>query len=292
MSKESQCYGSDRSFDPETNRYSRRYRDRESPPVPELVSKYGDFENDTEGFMARMSQKRDEKKNFHPSMYSDLPAEQVDAMFAAFNRMPSNLQKQMGGSIPLRVVPEPVSPAKFYGVGATLITPAKTGGGGGVPSSPAKTGGDGSVLVFSGKAGGDAVPVLLVKRGDQDTPQDIPVKIVESTPEKAGIHPALEKVRETEDVVAQLLEENARLNEEVKKLKGYVKSNVVDRSVLVEEVKSAVRETKAAVIEGKNRDTVIGMLNSLARTVENHDAVRSGETAEIDFESEEESEEY
>jgi len=230
-----------------------------------------------------------ERRAISQTMYSDLPAEQVDAMFAAFDRMPPNLQKQMGGSIPFRVVPEPVSSAKVYGAGATLISPVRTGG---VPSSPAKTGGDGSVLVFSGKAGGDAVPVLLVKRGDQDTPQDIPVKIVESTPEKAGIHPALEKVRETEDVVAQLLEENARLNEEVKKLKGYVKSNVVDRSVLVEEVKSAVRETKAAVIEGKNRDTVIGMLNSLARTVENHDAVRSGETAEIDFESEEESEEY
>jgi cell division protein FtsL len=265
MSKESQRYGSDRSFDPETRRYSRRYEARESSPVPELVSKYGDFENDTEGFMARMK----ERHVISQTMYSDLPAEQVDAMFAAFDRMPPNLQKQMGGSIPFRVVPEPVSSANFYGAGATLISPAKTGG---VPSSPAKTGGVDPVLVFPGKAGGDAICRLVTKDTPQDTPQDTPVKFVELAPEKPDGHLVFQKIRETEDVVTQLLTENDRLNSENdrldsenKALKKKVETTAAGMRMLVARIGRASRDMKNALEGSSPAATIVSMIDLLVK---------------------------
>jgi cell division protein FtsL len=265
MSKESQRYGSDRSFDPETRRYSRRYEARESSPVPELVSKYGDFENDTEGFMARMK----ERHVISQTMYSDLPAEQVDAMFAAFDRMPPNLQKQMGGSIPFRVVPEPVSSANFYGAGATLISPAKTGG---VPSSPAKTGGVDPVLVFPGKAGGDAICRLVTKDTPQDIPQDTPVKFVELAPEKPDGHLVFQKIRETEDVVTQLLTENDRLNSENdrldsenKALKKKVETTAAGMRMLVARIGRASRDMKNALEGSSPAATIVSMIDLLVK---------------------------
>lgn len=278
MSKESQRYGSDRSFDPETRRYSRRYEARESSPVPELVSKYGDFENDTEGFMARMK----ERHVISQSMYSDLPAEQVDAMFAAFDRMPPNLQKQMGGSIPFRVVPEQDSPARFYGTGATLTYAGKSGGvgdflsfstkAGVVPSSPGKTVRGDAVQVFSGKAGGDAICRLVTKDTPHDTPQDTPVKFVELAPEKAGIHPALGKLRETENVVAQLLEENDRLNSENDRLdsenevlKKKAEKAAAGVRMLVARIGRAAREVKSAIGNDSPADTIVSVMDLLVK---------------------------
>ena len=276
MSKESQRYGSERSFDPESRRYGRRYEARESSPVPELVSKYGDFENDTEGFMARMK----ERRAIPQAMYGDLPADQIGAVFGAFNP-----QKQMGGSPPYKVVPEQGSPARFYGTGATLTYAGKSGSGGdflsfstktgGVPSSPAKTVRGDAVQVISGKAGGDAICRLVTK----DTPQDTPVKFVELAPEKAGIHPALEKLRETEDVVAQLLKENDRLgsennrldsendrlDSENKALKKKVENADAGVRMLVARIRRATRDMKNAIENDSPADTILSVMDLLVK---------------------------
>ena len=273
MNKERQRFGSEKSFDPETRTYGRHFDDRESSPVPELVSKYGDFENDTEGFMARMK----ERHVISQSMYSDLPADQIGAVFGTFN-----LQKQMGGSPPYKVVPEQGSPASFYGAGATLTYAGKSGGGGGflsfstktggVPSSPAKTGGVDPVLVFPGKAGGDAICRLVTKDTPQDTPQDTPVKFVELAPEKPDGHLVFQKIRETEDVVTQLLTENDRLNSENDRLdsenevlKKKAEKAAAGVKMMMARIRRASRDMKNALEGSSPAATIVSMIDLLVK---------------------------
>ena len=224
--------------------------------------------------MARM----EERRAISQTMYSDLPAEQVDAMFAAFDRMPPNLQKQMGGSIPFRVVPEQDSPARFYGTGATLTYAGKSGGvgdflsfstkAGVVPSSPGKTVRGDAVQVFSGKAGGDAICRLVTK----DTPQDTPVKFVELAPEKPDGHLVFQKIRETEDVVAQLLKENDRLNSENDRLdsenevlKKKAEKAAAGVRMLVARIGRAAREVKSAIGNDSPADTIVSVMDLLVK---------------------------
>ena len=220
--------------------------------------------------MARMK----ERHVISQSMYSDLPADQIGAMFGTFN-----LQKQMGGSPPYKVIPEQGSPASFYGAGATLTYAGKSGSGvdflsktGGVLSSPAKTGGVDPVLVYSGKAGGDAICRLVTKDTPQDTPQDTPVKFVELAPEKPDGHLVFQKIRETEDVVTQLLEENDRLNSENDRLdsenevlKKKAEKAAAGVKMMMARIRRAAREVKSAIGNDSPADTIVSVMDLLVK---------------------------